>query len=688
MRYQPERQRGSSGDAVSTSDMGVTALLWFVFLDVLVTVIMNAYFALGAPSSGLRDGILFYTLMIAFFGAAALCLWGTIWLLCMAFREDASQGILCLLVPFYALYYSMNRWQERRGPFGLTLAPVAWILVTLGIGAATAFLQGMARGIERASQQADASPDSGGNPDMPAVPGNTAGPNPPGFWPGSGRTALKADADVVRRAEAIVRQGIDLLKQKANVLATIHDGFSAQHASHSLQFTSMFGHMRFGPQRDVVVGPNEMVALKHRVGQEIIQAVTNLKNQLMRIQSIPGVRVVLEPGTMSGLDKLIADWTIKPGEETMPELVEPPARANRGGLRGMPGPFSPPVIDLRGFDERLQGDYESVRQQYGDRTVAILVSGLESRGGIPFADLTQALSQRIKELAPEIQQSRGFRVGNQWATVVAPVNDAQALAIRIDFGTVTVKGSRIEVQLDPRWVAKVPLQAIAAGDPQPRPRRPESDPEVPPGADAITRSLIQLKSSDMGKKKEAIERLERSTPDGRVDQVVQALIPLLDHDDGFLVTSVEKTLAVWRSPEAVTPLIARTRDNRHFVRSEAIKALGKYQELRAAEAIVAVMKEDGFAAESALKEMGTVAEPAVIPLLRSGDSDLRGKACDILGQIGGQETLQTMQVLPADPNFGVRAAAQRAWKAIVARVGPPPKPARGDRAGTGKVPRN
>jgi HEAT repeat protein len=197
------------------------------------------------------------------------------------------------------------------------------------------------------------------------------------------------------------------------------------------------------------------------------------------------------------------------------------------------------------------------------------------------------------------------------------------------------------------------------------------------GTDAITRSLIELKSSDKGKQKRALDRLQRAAPDGRAVQVAAALVPLLEDDDGLFVSDVVKTLAVWRSPEAMEALIGRMRDNRHFVRSDAIKALGKYQDPRAAEAIVTVIKEDGFAVEDALKSMGEVAEPAVVTLLRSPDSHVRGQACRILAQIGGQKTLIEMQSLPADPDFGVRMAAQDAWKRIVARVGPPPRPARG-----------
>ena len=43
---------------------------------------------------------------------------------------------------------------------------------------------------------------------------------------------------------------------------------------------------------------------------------------------------------------------------------------------------------------------------------------------------------------------------------------------------------------------------------------------------------------------------------------------------------------------------------------------------------------------------------------------------------------------PTDPDFGVPVAANRAWDAIVLRVGLPPKPERGAKAGAGKTRRN
>ena len=401
----------------------------------------------------------------------------------------------------------------------------------------------------------------------------------------------------------------------------------------------------------IKVGKNEMIALKHSVGQELRSALSDFRQELMRISSLLQVPGHVRDDATAQIDRAIDRWTIKAGEETAPTLVESAtpfdAVAPNSSVAIGPG-------RQENMRDRLGSNYHNLRQEYGDRVVAVVISGMPGHGnpsrGATNRDVTAAITRRLKELAPEAVHSQMVGSNDRMSIVMAPVNDAQGLISRIDFGTVTLKGDRIDVRLDPRYVAKVPR---LPEEPNPvtrntsresRPRQPDA--EIPVGADPITRSLIELKSSEPHKRKQALDRLQRSTPDGRVDQVVQSVIPMLDDDDQFLVNDAIKVLAIWRSPEALPALIARTRDNRHFVRGDAIKALGKYQDRQAAEAIVAVFKEDGFAVEAALKEMGPVAETAVIPLLRSPDPDLRRKGCEVLKFIGGQETLLTMQACP------------------------------------------
>ncbi len=157
-------------------------------------------------------------------------------------------------------------------------------------------------------------------------------------------------------------------------------------------------------------------------------------------------------------------------------------------------------------------------------------------------------------------------------------------------------------------VPRLPVEQPTAAVNQVRPSR-KREPDIPPDADAVTRSLIQLKAFETHTKKDGLNRLMRTPPDDRLAEVVQAVMPLLEDDDGWLVGDAIKVLVVWKSREAVPGLIKCTSDNRFTVRHEAIKALGKLQDLRGVEPLILRIKEDGFQVEDALKEMGPVAEP-------------------------------------------------------------------------------
>lgn len=343
---QPSR-RSKSRDASTASDLGTTALSWFVLFDAVATLLLYAYLATGESGDLQRIRIFTICQGLILGGAFVLALWGVIWLLCMAFVESLFQGVLCLFVPLYSLFFCLSRWDERKGAFGLTMAPFAAILVTLIIG-----------------------------------------------WAAVGTRK-------------------------------VNDGL-------------------------------------HGTGQA-----TN---------------------------------------ETAPADPRNPA---------------PPTNNPQRSNTRSAGGSKAVapnlRQEYGDRIVAVVVIGMPGHDnparGATNRDVTTAVSQRLKELAPESVRSQMVYANERLSIVMAPVDDAQGLASRIDFGTVTLNGDRIEVRLDPRYVARVPrLPAESTPEPRTALRRDPvrtPDPEVPVGADSTTRSLIELKSSEVHKKKQAIDRLQR-----------------------------------------------------------------------------------------------------------------------------------------------------------------------------------
>jgi hypothetical protein len=56
---------------------------------------------------------------------------GWIWFAVTAFRESTLQGLLCLFVPFYAIYYAIKRWSDVKKFFFIYLVGVIIIIVGL-----------------------------------------------------------------------------------------------------------------------------------------------------------------------------------------------------------------------------------------------------------------------------------------------------------------------------------------------------------------------------------------------------------------------------------------------------------------------------------------------------------------------------------------------------------------------------
>ena len=197
------------------------------------------------------------------------------------------------------------------------------------------------------------------------------------------------------------------------------------------------------------------------------------------------------------------------------------------------------------------------------------------------------------------------------------------------------------------------------------------DEQPPADADPITLALFQLRSSRTSTVKRGLDALSRMIPDeSRKAEVAAAMIPLVLSDEGWTAESAVKAIANWPTPEGIQALINTVeRDDRFNVRHTAIEKLGALREVSAATAIAGRLKTDNFQASAALKALGPGAESAVIPLLSSSDARERRTACQILKEIGGQVTLDTMKRLPADSDLSVRLAAADTMKTISARLG-------------------
>jgi hypothetical protein len=104
------------------------------------------------------------------------------------------------------------------------------------------------------------------------------------------------------------------------------------------------------------------------------------------------------------------------------------------------------------------------------------------------------------------------------------------------------------------------------------------------------------------------------------------------------------------------------------VRDAALESLGKLKTPAAAEAVAAQLARNWRVAGAALRAMGPVAEPVVLPYLNDRDFWVRAEAYKILGEIGGKKSLEAMTKRADNLEMGDRHAFDEALAAIKRRA--------------------
>jgi len=59
---------------------------------------------------------------------------GNIWFLVVAFQDDVIQGLLCLLIPCYSLFYLITHFEEEKTPFFVSLIGTGIVLAGVILG--------------------------------------------------------------------------------------------------------------------------------------------------------------------------------------------------------------------------------------------------------------------------------------------------------------------------------------------------------------------------------------------------------------------------------------------------------------------------------------------------------------------------------------------------------------------------
>jgi len=185
----PKPSRKSKRGQGMDPQLGVTVAGWFLALDALALLGLGIFRSISGPQSTALWLSVGAYLVVVYVSMLILSLWGWVWLIVVSFRETTTQGVLCLLVPCYLLYYYLTRWEDTRGSFCLHYSPlIGWAAIavlTPFMLQGTKFDEALAENPQGAAQQAPNFNDAPGPFEGPPVPPGPSGPMPgPGGFPG------------------------------------------------------------------------------------------------------------------------------------------------------------------------------------------------------------------------------------------------------------------------------------------------------------------------------------------------------------------------------------------------------------------------------------------------------------------------------------------------------------------------
>jgi hypothetical protein len=256
--------------------------------------------------------------------------------------------------------------------------------------------------------------------------------------------------------------------------------------------------------------------------------------------------------------------------------------------------------------------------------------------------------------APHASAARSS--GDRMTVLVAPVTDARAAALRIDFGAVQDARGRI-----------ITLRANPV-------------PGLPPGADAVDRALFALQRPNEFRpfgRSDALRELARLPADHRRKDVARALErALADEDAAFMDgNDILEALGVWGTEESVPAIEKHMSGIFGFhSRSTAFMALGKIKGRRALELIMLEFdRGTGIGvgvhvvdAKPVIVAFGPGAEDAVLERFRPDNPGRHVVICQILKEIGTQKSIPFLEAA-AEENRLLEPHARAAAQGIQAR---------------------
>jgi HEAT repeat protein len=580
--------------------------------------------------------------------AFILGLWAGIWFLIIAFQEDAMQGILCLFVPFYGLYYLISRF----GSTYRTLLPHGGSIVLILLMVIGVIIAGVGKAKEL---QQDRAADAG-RWDRPEVtkhqavePPKTFGvnSNAPGFIDLALQDLQSNNAEHRVHAASKLAEMSPTARQRevAQALATAASD-PAQHVRfYAIKALCVWG----GPEHTDL-----MLKMLKDKDQGCVQEAS---------------RFFLKHPDERALEPLL-EWLPRLRDDVRAVLLKHGEKAERAVI----------AAAKRGSVEQRRVVLEYLSETGAKEALAVMLDALRDSehsirdSAIAFFKRNRA-PESVDGLAALLESHRDAAdalrhqgpAAEKAALAIAQRSDSrsrrEALELLRDLGTKesvpALRGLLAKRDHDKDRVADA-LRSIAQRNPKDFPADKPPIWEIAP----IDQALADLMEDNLFQKRDAVRALAKHDPGERKAEVLKAIEPLLDDRDTTLRRDAIAVLGNWGGAEGVARLIRIIDDQDLGVREVVIVSLGKSKDERAIPAIASRLPDffDRKHAVKALKDIGTPAQKEVSKYLLHNDAGVRLEACKIIGEIGDKEAILAMTNLSKQTKD--RALAQEAAKAL------------------------
>jgi serine protease Do len=157
----------------------------------------------------------------------------------------------------------------------------------------------------------------------------------------------------------------------------------------------------------------------------------------------------------------------------------------------------------------------------------------------------------------------------------------------------------------------------------------------------------------------------------RQSEVEAQLVDLLESKQYLNVRGSLDALATWGTPNCVPAVIAQLKHPKFPVVQLAVKTLGTLRDEQAIAPLFETLQKNRLArhnAKGALIKFGTAVEGSAIVLLFEKDVQVFNAACEILKEVGGEDSVEALEPIANGKDFSRKGFATLSLNSVKARI--------------------